>query len=69
MLYADDVSPILSVLQQTSNHPSCLESLLDIQVRRWLIEHVNVSSLHASHTNDKPLQLSSRQLTNFSFQD
>ena len=66
MLDADNVS---LRGEERTNHSTSSESLLDIEVTRWLIEHVDIGLLNASHTDDKSLQFSARQLSNFSFQN
>ena len=55
--------------EERANHSTSSKSLLDIEVTRWLIEHVDIGLLHASHTNDESLQFSARQLSNFSLQN
>jgi hypothetical protein len=57
----------LQRVQHTSYYNSLLDahhhlqSLLDIQVRRWLVEHVHVSLLHNYHGDGESLQLTATE--------
>lgn len=50
--------------QETANDLTGRQTLLDIQERGWLVEHVDVSLLHTHSRNGKTLQLSSREEVN-----
>ena len=43
-----------------------LDTLLDIQVGRWLVKHVDADILHRHNHDGGTLQLSSRELINSS---
>lgn len=65
MLHDNDI-PVIS--QHLSNHSGSVQTLFDIKVRTWLVEHVNVCVLHASQSNDESLELSTRKLSNLTLQ-
>lgn len=51
-----------------SDHASCIKPLFDVQVRTWFVEHVNIDHLHTGQSNDEPLELSTRKLSNLTLQ-
>jgi hypothetical protein len=53
---------------QTSNDLGRRQPLPNVKVRRRLVEHVHVRLSHGRNGNSKPLQLSSRKLSNLSIQ-
>ena len=46
--------------EQTANDARCLQTLLDIEVTRGLVEHVHVRALDTRHSDCEPLELSTR---------
>ena len=43
MFYHND---IVIVYKQTANHSSSIKTLLDVEVRAWLVKHVDVDFLY-----------------------
>jgi len=68
VLDADDVGLGPSG-EHGSDHPSSVQSLLDVKIGGGFVEHVNIGLLHAGQRNDESLELSSGQLANLSLQD
>ena len=60
---------VVVVLANRTNHARGLESLLDVEVGGWLIEHVDVDLLHATDTNNKALELTTGQVLNLTLQN
>ena len=57
MLDDDDV---LFDVEQGADDPARLQPLLDVEVRRRLVEHVHVRVLHRDDGDGEPLQLAAR---------
>mmetsp|Transcript_25950 Transcript_25950/g.46796 ORF Transcript_25950/g.46796 Transcript_25950/m.46796 type:complete len:309 (-) Transcript_25950:75-1001(-) len=70
MLHHHDVSsiPQLGMLQHLANHVRGRQSLLDIEIRRWLIKHVNIRRLHRHGRNGKSLQFPTTQHANITIE-
>lgn len=58
---------ILVVGEQASDHAGGIQTLLDVEVRTGLVEHVNVYVLHAGQANNESLELTARKLANLAF--
>ena len=55
--------------QESTDDSGSVQSLLDIEVRRRLVEHVDIGFLNPHQANGEPLQFSSRKLVNIAIQD
>lgn len=58
-----DTNDVVVVPQLTSNHFGSLDSLLDVQIRGWLVEHQDIVFGNTSHQDRKPLQLTTGKLS------
>ncbi|PWZ00343.1 hypothetical protein BCV70DRAFT_109253 [Testicularia cyperi] len=51
-------------VEERADHSGGIETLLDIEIRRGLVEHVDVGILNARHADGKALQLTTREVLN-----
>lgn len=55
--------------QERANNCSCLETLLDVQIGRGLVEHVDISLLDTYCSNGEALQFSTGQEVDITIQN
>lgn len=60
---------IVIVSEQRSNDLGGAQTLLDIEIRGGLVEHVDVGLLHTDGTNGESLQLTTRQESDVTIHD